>query len=237
MNANRKNARWAGIFYILATAAPILTVLSIGFLGGVAGEPVPDYLVRVSENEGQVMIGVLTEILWALVVVGIVVTLLPILRTHHEALALGFSGLRFLEATSTMIHSIILLCLLTLSQKSAVAGIADASYFQTAGGLLLEAREWTFLVGSGLIWTLSALILNYLLYQKRLVPRWLSVWGLVGAVMSLAGYMPQFFGMDSIELLFIPIAVQEMAFAVWLIAKGLGSPTEAKAGEPPSQPG
>ncbi len=224
MNTNRKNARWAGVFYIIATVAPILTISCIGFLrGGVAGEPIPDYLVNVSANERQVIIGMLIELTWALAVVGIIVTLFPILKKHNEALALGFFGLRFVEAISTIIHSIILLCLLTLSQEYAAAGIPDASHFQTAGTLFLAAREWTHLIGSGLVWSLSALILNYLLYQSKLIPRWLSVWGLVGAALSFVNYMPEFFGIESIKILFLPIAVQEMVFAVWLIVKGFNS--------------
>ena len=224
MNTNRKNARWAGVFFIIATVAPILTISFIGFLGGiVAGEPIPDYLVNVSANERQVIIGMFIELIWALAVVGIMVTLFPILKKHNEALALGFFGLRFIEAISTIIHSIIGLSLLTLSQEYVAAGIPDDSYFQTAGTLFLAARDWTFLIGSGLAWSLSALILNYLLYQKKLIPRWLSVWGLAGAALSFANYLPQFFGIDSIEILYLPIAVQEMVFAVWLIVKGFNS--------------
>ena len=117
MNTNRKSARWAGVFYIIATIAPILTYYLIG--GMVAGESIPDYLVYVSANEGQVIIGMLIELTWALAVVGIIVTLFPILKKHNEALALGFFGLRFIEAISTIIHSIIGLSLLTLSQEYA----------------------------------------------------------------------------------------------------------------------
>jgi len=224
LNTSRKNARWAGVFYIIATVAPISTIFFIGFLGGgVAGEPIPDYLVNVSANERQVIIGMLIELIWALAVVGIIVTLFPILKKHNEALALGFFGLRFVEAISTIIHSIILLSLLTLSQEYAAAGFPDASYFQTAGTLFLAAREWTFLIGSGLVWSLSALILNYLLYQRKLIPRWLSVWGFLGAALSFVNYMPEFFGIESIEILFLPIAVQEMVFAIWLIIKGFKS--------------
>jgi len=175
----------------------------------------------------------LIELIWALAVVGIVVTLFPILKVHNEALALAFSGLRFMEALSTVIHSIILLSLLTLSQEYAAAGMPGASYFQTVGTLLLAAREWTFLIGSGLVWSLSALILNCLLYQGRLTPRWLSAWGVVGAALSFANYLPEFLGIDSIEILFYPIAVQEMVFAVWLIARGLKP--SAVASEPAEQ--
>jgi hypothetical protein len=88
------------------------------------------------------------------------------------------------------------------------------------GNLLLAARDWAFLIGSGLVWSLSALVLNYLLYQSRLVPRWLSVWGLVGATLSFAAYLLRFFSIDLPEIVFLPIAVQEMVFALWLIVKG-----------------
>jgi hypothetical protein len=221
MNTNRKNATMAGVFYIAATVAPIATIFFVGFLGGeVAGEPIPDYLVNVSSNERQVVIGMLIELIWALAVVGIPVMLFPILKKHNEASALGFFGLRFIEAISTIVGSIILLTLLTLSQEFVKAGVPDASYLQTTGDLLLAARDWAFLIGSGLVWSLSALILNYVLYQSRLVPRWLSGWGLVGATLSFAAYLPKFFGIDLPEIVFLPIAVQEMVFAVWLIVKG-----------------
>jgi hypothetical protein len=225
---NRNNARWAGVFYIMATVAPILAAFFTGFLGGsVSGEPVPDYLVAVSANERQVIIGVLLELTWALSVVGIIVTLFPILKKQHETLAMGFSGLRFMEAISNIIHSLILLTLLTLSQEYAAAGMPGDSYFQTAGTLFLAVRDWTFLIGSGLVWSLSALILNLLLYQTKLIPRWLSGWGLVGAALSFAAYMLQFFGFNPTEFLFLPIGVQEMIFAVWLIVKGFNSSANA----------
>ena len=221
---NRRHARWAGVFYIIATAAPILTFPFIGFLGGgVAGEPIPDYLVHVATNESQVIVGMLIELTWALSVVGIIVTLFPIFKKHNETLALGFFGLRFMEAISNMIHSLLLLSLVTLSQEYAVAGFPDTAFFQNAGTLFLAAREWTFLIGSGLVWSLSALVLNVLLYQRTLIPRWLSIWGLVGATLSFLAYILQFFSITLTEFLYLPIAVQEMVFAVWLIVKGINS--------------
>jgi hypothetical protein len=217
----RKNARWAGGFYIIATAAPILTFPFIGFLGGgSAGEPIPGFLVHVVANENQVIIGMLIELTYALAVVGIISTLYPILKKQNESLALGFFALRFMEAISMVIHSLILLSLLTLSQEYVAAGLPDASNFQTAGALFLAIREWAFLIGSGIVWSLSALLLNVLLYQGKLIPRWLSVWGLVGAAVSFAAYLFVFFGFHLTEFLFLPIGVQEMVFAVWLIVKG-----------------
>jgi hypothetical protein len=203
--------------------APIATTLFVGFLGGGIneGEPASDYLVQVSANQSQVIIGTFIELAWALSVVGIVVTLLPILKRRNEALANGFFALRFLEAVSNILHALFLLMLLSLSHEVVASGALDAPHFQTAGALLLAGREWAFLIGSGLVWTTSALVLNILLYRERLIPRWLSGWGFVGAALSLAAYVPKFFGIDLPEITFIPIGVQEMVFAVWLIVKGI----------------
>ena len=224
MNIKRKSTIWAGVFYIIATVAPILTSIFIGFLGGmVSGDPAPDYLASVSANEGQVITGMLIELTWALAVVGIIVTLFPTLKKHNEALALGFFGLRFIEAICTVMHSIIGLSLLTLSQEFVAAGLPDNSYFQTVGTLFLAARDWTFLIGSGLVWSLSALVLNYVLIKGKFIPRWLSVWGFVAAALSFANYLPKFFGIASLDILFLPIGLQEMVFAVWLIVKGFNS--------------
>ena len=223
MNTNRKNAIMAGVFYIIATVAPISTFFFIGFLGGgVAGEPIPDYLVNVSPNESQVIIGMLIEWIYALAVVGIIATLLPILKKHNEALALGFSGLRLIEAICAIVGSIGLLTLLTLSQEFVKAGAPGASYFQTVGTVVLAIRDWAFMIGSGLVWSLSALVLNYKLYQSKLIPRWLSGWGLIGAIISLTAALLNMFG-PSAELLEFPLAVNEMVLALWLIIKGFNS--------------
>jgi hypothetical protein len=214
MNTDRNTARIVGVLFIIATAVSISTFLFIGFLSE------PDYLVNVLANENQVLGGMFLELIWALAVLGIPVLLYPILRKHNEALALGFYSLRFIEALLTILYSLSLLSLLTLSQEFANAGAPDASYYQTAGTLLLAVRDWAFLIGPGLAFTLSALILNYQLFQSRLIPRWLSGWGFLGAALMFVSYVAQFYGFESVVLLFLPIALQEMVFAVWLIIKG-----------------
>jgi hypothetical protein len=230
MDSIRKTAIIVGVLFIIASAAPILTLFFLGFLGGLGEPHATDYLVTVSANESQVIIGMFLELIWALAVVGIPVMLFPVLKKHNEALALGFFSFRFIEGISTIVGSIILLSLLTLSQEFVMAGAPAASYFQTLGTLLFASRDWSFMIGSGLVWTLSALILNYVLYQSKLIPRWLSGWGLVGATLSFAVYLLQFFSINLTDWLFLPIALQEMVFAVWLIVKGFNS--SAIASEP-----
>jgi len=208
-------SRWAGLFYILATVAPIMTYPFIGFLMG--GRPV-DFLAHVSANEKQVIIGGLIELVYALAVVGIIATLHPLMKKYRPVLSLSFFCLRFLEAIGVMLHSIFLFCLVSLSQTFSGT---ETFELQLLGELLLTAREWIFLIGSGIIWSLSALILNVLLYQNLLLPRWISGWGFIGAALSLLAYSLQFFDIHVSEFFYLPIGVQEMVFAGWLIVKGL----------------
>ena len=210
----RKSATIVGILFIIATVSPILTFFFLDSLES------PDFLVTIAANETKVIQGLLIELVWALAVLSIPVMIFPVLKKHDEGLALGFVGFRFIEAVSVMVHSIILLGLLALSQEYVTAGAPAGSIYLTLGGLLLAARDGAFLIGSGIIWSLSALVLNYALLQSKLVPRWLSGWGLVGGTLSLTVYLSQLFGMALSDWLFFPIASQEMIFAVWLIVKG-----------------
>jgi hypothetical protein len=213
----RNTARIVGVLFITATVAPILTFYFLDSLGS------PDYLINIAANETKIIQGVLIELVWALAVLSIPVMIFPVLKKHDEGLALGFVGFRFLEAVSVLVHSIILIPLLSISQEYVAAGAPVDSIYLSLGSLLLAAREGAFLMGSGFVWSLSALILNYALVKGKLVPRWLSVWGLVGGVLSLTVYLSQIFSMPLTDWLFLPIALQEMVFAVWLIVKGFNS--------------
>ena len=97
----------------------------------------------------------------------------------------------------------------------------DASYFQTSGTLLLAAKDWTSIV-ENFPYGLGALIFYYLLYQSELIPQWLSVWGLVGATLMLAMGLLRMFGHPVIYLA-IPIILNELVLAVWLIVMGFNS--------------
>ncbi|MGB3714806.1 MAG: DUF4386 family protein [Candidatus Promineifilaceae bacterium] len=100
----------------------------------------------------------------------------------------------------------------------------DASYFQTSGALLLAAKDWTGIVEQ-FPYGLGALIFYFTLYQSELIPRWLSGWGLVGGTLILAMGLLRMFGMfgQSAFFLAIPIILNELVLAVWLIVMGLNS--------------
>ena len=218
MDTNRKTAIIVGVLFIAATVGSSLYYVIL--------DPIlsaPDYLVKVSENANQVIIGVLLYLIDNAAVVVIPIMLFPIFKKHNEALALGYVGARIIEGAIFIVSVISLLLLLTLSQEFVKSGAPDVPYFQTLGTLLLAAHDWAFLLGLT-VFSLGSLVLNYILYQSKLIPRWLSGWGFIGAALTLAASLIPQLGYSlssSIDTLMnSPIALQEMVFAVWLIVKG-----------------
>jgi len=222
MNANRKTAIVVGILFITATVA---TVISQVILGPILDTP--DFLVNVSANRNQLVLGVLLELVDAFAVAGIAISIFSVLKNYNEGIAIGYVGFRVIEAAIAIIASISLLSLLTLSQEYVTAGTPVSSNYQNLSAFLLAAHDWTYL-NMLIVFCLGALLFYYLLYQSRLVPRFISAWGFIGTILALTAFMLQMFSIikdeSTISNLFVlPIAVNEMVLAVWLIAKGFNS--------------
>jgi hypothetical protein len=171
-----------------------------------------------------VIIVVLLELIMIVAIVGIAVMLFPILKKQNEGLALGYVAARIIEVVPFFVGIASLLSLLKVSKEFVIAGAPASSYFQTLGILSIAIIDWTTMIGGHIIFSLTALILNYTLYKSKLVPRWISVWGLIGVPLMLASGVLGMFGLNSFStigtFLILPLAIQEMIFAVWLIVKG-----------------
>jgi len=170
------------------------------------------------------IIGGLLVLLSAFASASIAIWLYPVLRKQHEALALGSVGFRVMEGMLYIVAVVGLLSLLTLSQEYVKAGASNASLFQVSGTILLAIKEWAGQLGV-IAFTLGALMYYYVFYQSKLIPRWLSGWGLIGAALSLAAALLTIFGQiiplsTVFMILHLTILVQEMVLAVWLIVKG-----------------
>ncbi len=221
MNSDRKAAIIVGALFITATVA---SLLSTGFTGSILD--VPDYLIKISANGNQVIMGALFQFIAAIASASIAIWLYPILKKYDEGLALGAVGFRLIEGVFYIVAAIGLLSLFTLSQEFVKAGTPDASYFQTLGTLILAVRNWSGFVFSVTAFNLGALAYYYIFYRSKLIPRWLSGWGLLGAVLLLSVALLALFSGEPFSisgvtiLLVLPIAVQEMVLAVWLIVKG-----------------
>ena len=221
MNSNRKTAIIVGVLFLTATATFMIgdSLLIESILDD------PDYLINVSENKTQVIIGVLIAFIDGIAIVGIAVFMFPILKKYNEPIALGYVGFRIVEFAIILVYLICPLLLITLSQEYVKAGAPADSYFQTSGTLLLAVRYWTLqmvYIFNGL----AGLMLSYLLYKSKLVPRFISVLGLIGYALLLPGTLLHMFGhidMLGVLIVFALGALFEILLPIWLFAKGFNS--------------
>jgi hypothetical protein len=219
MTSDRNTARVAGTLFITATAA---SILSSPFL-----EPInaSNYLVSVSANGNQVMVGAFFAIIGAAASASIAISLYPVVRRYSEGLALGAVGFRTVEGVFDIVGFIGLLLLITLSQQFVNAGAPDSSYFQTLGVLAVSGYHLVENVGKLLAFSIGCLLYYIIFYRTKLVPRWLSGWGLVAGILTMVSCLLTMFGLIapfSTEqiVLNLPILPQELVLAVWLIVKG-----------------
>lgn len=220
MNTNRKIAIAVGALFITATVASVL-----GYK--VILDPIlnaPDVLLSVSANITKTIVGVLIDAINSIAVVAISVMLYPVFKKHYETLALGYLTFRIIESVILLIGTTSLLSLVPISQAHGEAAAVDASNFQAVGTSFLAVSELAQLLGATMVFGLTALILNTIFYQSRLVPRWISVWGLIGSPLMFAAGVLGIFGLSPFSmlgsLLVLPLALNEMVLAVWLIVKG-----------------
>lgn len=176
VNPNRWIAVVAGVLFITATVADVIS--RVVFVQPILSAP--DYLTRISANEDQVLLGALLLFIGAVAAAGIAIALYPVLRQHNEGLALGSVGFRLIEGALYVGIVVDQLLLVTLSQDSANAGAAASSAYAVPGALLMAARDSLGEVAV-LAFGLGAVMYYWVFYQSRLVPRWLSAWGL-GAI-------------------------------------------------------
>jgi hypothetical protein len=221
MKSHRTTAIFVGIFFLVGYAI----LLPGGFLvDSIIGAP--DYLFTISANSSQVILGMFLEFLNAAAVVGIAVMMFPLLKKKNEALALGYAGSRIVESAILVVSNIFVLLLIVLGQEYVKVGNSDAAYFQTLGTLFVAERGLTFRMVM-IVVSLGALVFYTLLYQLKLIPRFISLWGLIGAPLSLVGGMIAIFvyragaSMPTPSMVLgIPIMLNEVFLGIWLIVKG-----------------
>jgi hypothetical protein len=216
MSADRKAAIWIGVLYIIGTVA---LVLSAVVMGGLQTDPA--YLAQVAAQPNQVAIGAVLVLLAGFALAMVPVVFWPVGRRYNETLAMGYVVFRgALETVIYMLGALGWLLLIPLSTQPDAAPLAD--FVRTADPVI-----WGQV---GVIpFALGALMFYVLLYQSRLVPRWLSAWGLVAAALYIVPPLGSMFGLSSLGVLMAPLFLQEMVMAVWLIAKGFNPREVASA--------
>ena len=215
LSADRKSAFWIGVLYIIGTVALVLSVVvTDAVLTG------PAFLAQIAAQPNRLALGAALVLL-----AGFALGLVPIVfwrvgKRYNETLALGYVVFRGgLETVIYIVGALGWLVLIALSKEADTGPLA--SFVRSTETVIWDQGAFTFVLG--------ALMFYVVLYQSRLVPRWLSTWGLVAAALGIAPPLGGMFGL-SLGILVAPLALQEMVMAVWLIAKGFDQ--TAMAAEP-----
>ncbi|BCL61733.1 hypothetical protein DGMP_24260 [Desulfomarina profundi] len=218
MKTEQKIARSVGVMLIIGTVAGISSIALTGSIFGA-----PDYLTRISANVIQFITGTLLVLIMGFALASVPVMMFPIFKQYNEPLALGsviFRGA--LETSAYIAIAVCWLLLLSLSQEYINAEPPDLSLYQILGTLILKTVNIISQI-LAIVFSLGALMFYFLFYRSKLIPRWLSTWGLAGAVLYLSVPLTGMFNIDC-EFLYAPLATQEMVLAVWLIINGFNPP-------------
>jgi len=211
MSRHRRISLAAGIAYVLT----FVSIPTLALYDSVKG---PHYILDHGSDSAAV-VGGLLEVVVALAGIATAVILFPILKKQNESFALGLVAARILESSTIFVGVAFLLSIVTLHQDGAGTGALPSSH------VLVALYDRIFLLGQSFMPAVCDLLLGYMLYQSRLVPRRLSVIGMIGAPVLVLGYLAILFGAIDQHgalagLSALLVAVFEFSLGLWLIVKG-----------------
>lgn len=218
MNSNEKISRIAGILIILGIVFGILSILSSVDSG--------NFLNEVYPNKNKVLIGAVFQFLLVPIYIGFSLVLYPILKKFNETLSIGFIGFRIMAGVFQLLGILLLPIFILLSQHFLNQTNADITLYGTIGEILKLFRDLINHLGVMLATGLGNLLLYYILFKGKLIPFWLSVWGIIGNILiMIASFLLLFDLIEVISMEYgiitMPLVIQEVVFAIWLIVKGL----------------
>lgn len=220
MNSQRKDARFAGILLLMGWSGALIFPF-ISVLDGA------DFPMNIAGSGNALIWGALIQMFMAFSCSGIAVFLYPRLKKENPALALWAVLLRAVEAVFVLAAAAMLLLLVQLGPQFAQAAPDALAALKSLGALLRSAYHLLGDAPGTLAFCLGAFIYNYLFFRARLIPRWISAWGMIGAGVSIASGILVILGISSSTVGFVidlAAGVQELALAFYLIIKGFREP-------------
>ena len=227
MGSTRRIAITTGVLFIIATAASLVGAALLPALDGT------EYLTGLATQETQVIASALAYLIAAFASVGIAISLYPLIRRSAQGLALGAVVFRALEATMYMVGVVCILSLLAIGQRLTTTEAAGRAALQGIGDTLVSVHDSSAVLGV-FAFSAGAFMYYYIFFfRSRLIPRWLSGWGILGIVLMLVACVLAVVSgnpVTSYVPLAAPIGVQELVFAVWLLIKGFSRGDSDRAG-------
>lgn len=151
----------------------------------------------------------------------------PILKPYQPTLALGFLGAAISSTILLIVGSILLLVTVPLSEEYVLAKGTDSRLYELLFLLLKNGNFYSYQIAM-VVWGMGGLVLSSLLYISKLVPTWLSIWGIIGYIIFISGAFFALFGVSIDIYLDIPGGLFEIFLSFWMIMKGLNVSSQSK---------
>lgn len=220
MISHKKLGRIIGVLFLLTILVGIGSLNLRGLSTSLAESPT--FLSDVFVNSFMMKIGILLDILAALISVGIAVTLFPFIKRYNEGLALWYFGLYVTYFTLILVSNIDHLSLLSLSEQFVNAKSPDINNFNMSGLLQIESYFSVHFL-SLIIFSIAAAILYYFLYRTKLLPGFLCIWGFLAVSIVFASTWLQIFDYDVNFIVYAQNGLFMLFFTIWLLVKGFNS--------------
>lgn len=217
MTSHRKTALVAGVLYLITFIA-IGTLTTYGSVLKDAG-----YILTTGDDTG-LRWGALIEVIVALAGVGTALALFPLVKRQNESFALGFVATRVIEGGMILVGVVSVLSIATLHASAGAPG-TDRASLGTEGASLLATYNVTFLIGQTLMPGMNALMLGYVMFRSRLVPRIIPALGLIGGPLMISSVAGQIVGINEqysiwSGIALVPIFIWELSLGLWMTFKG-----------------
>ena len=217
MTDSRKQTRQAGLLILVGMLAGIFSVAP--------AVDSPEYVTEAAKHSDAVTLAAVFQLAMSLAYIGVAVLLYPVIKRFGSGLSVGFLGFRIVAATLSIVGTVLLIAILVLSQEYSQNPLPDPSALHALGDVLKASRDTVNHAFMVLVLCTGNVLLYALLFQSKLLPRWLSVWGMIGAFLSAGASVLFLFGKLNIltaEYLALnaPTVVHELLLGIWLTVKG-----------------
>jgi hypothetical protein len=219
MPSPRKTALVVGVLYLITHVTSIVAGV---LYGRILNDPA---YILASGPDTSILVAAFLEVILVVAIVGTGAVLYPFLKRPDQGVALSYLSLRTFEAVILAAGILPLLVIVTLRQQLAGTAGVDPAALVPLGQSLVSFHNWAHIFGANFIYGTHTVLLAYLLYRSRLVPRFIPVLCLVGgpavfiiATAKMFGLIPE----PSVWALIgaVPAFAWELSLALWLIVKG-----------------
>lgn len=148
----------------------------------------------------NIVLGIITDIISGLAVISIALLMFPIFKTNeNKRMSYSYLVCKFTEGILMIIGGIFILNPILESYRAVI---------------YKNIHIYFFIFG--------ALFFYILLYRSKIIPKFISVWGIIATIILLIVTIIRLFvvGLSILDVLLMPMVLNELFLAFWLVFKG-----------------